>query len=175
MPFACYLLLFQEKQAMHASQVSMVSSGTGQPKCSCMKLLNCLRKMCIFGWDLGWLPRIFAQFRGRAANCCPDLHKFWVEQPCWGNLRNFHWECWLAELRNSGAQQVTKQDCAIFGVKAAIPLEMCNFLGELLNLQLDQVRVINLWGECIKLWSTCCLYARKTLKLVYLTKQDKVL
>ena len=112
---------------------------------------------------------------GRLAECCPNLCKLWAKQPYYGKLHNFHWEYWLAELHNSGAQQAARQYCPISRGKAGFPPEMRNFLGELLSLQLDQVRVINLWGECIKLWLIGCLCARKTLKLVYLTKQDKVL
>ena len=49
------------------------------------------------------------------------------------------------------------------------------FKGKLLIMQLDQVRVNNLWWEWIKLWPTGFLCAWKTLKLANLTKQGKML
>ena len=151
---------------MHASLLCSVQEGTGQLNYTCKRLLDSWEKMCISGWELSWLPRRFAQFLGRTADCYPYLRKFWAKQPCWGKLCNSYWECWLEESRNSRAQQATNQDCTISREKVGCPLELHNFLGELLNLKLDQVRVNGLWGEWIKLWPTCRLRARKTLKLV---------
>ena len=71
----------KNKSCMYASQVSLVPGGTGQPNYSCMKLLNCLKEMHIFGWEMGLMPRRFVQFLGRATDCCPYLNEFWAEQP----------------------------------------------------------------------------------------------
>lgn len=42
--------------------------------------------MHIYGWELGWLPRIFAQFLGRAAYYCLDFHKSWAKQLAVGKI-----------------------------------------------------------------------------------------
>ena len=56
----CLCMLPWEKQPMNESMFSSASKGTNQLSCSCKKLLNCWEKMCIYGWDLGWLLRGFA-------------------------------------------------------------------------------------------------------------------
>ena len=160
---------------MHASMFSLVLKGTNQLICPCKRLLNYWEKMRISGWELGWLLRGFTQFLGKAADCYPYLRKFWVENPSWEGLWNFLGEAFSAELCNFWSQQVASQDCIISRGKAGCPLDLCKFLKELFSLLLDQVWMNILWGECIKVWSTCFLFARKSLELVYLMKQDKVL
>ena len=90
-----------EKQPMHASLFFSVSKGTDQLSFTCKRLLNCWRKMQIYGWELGWLPRRFAQFLGIAADCCLDFHKSWAEQPVSG------------EICANPAGRVGWQDCVI--------------------------------------------------------------
>jgi len=119
-----------EKQPMLASQFCSVPKGTGQLSCTYKRLLDCWEKMCISGWELGWLARRFEHFLGSGTDYYPYLHKFWAEHPCWGKLHNSCWEFWLEELHNIGAQQAARQDCTISRGKAGFPLEMYNFLGE---------------------------------------------
>lgn len=115
---------------MHASLCHLVPKGTDQLNCTCKALLHCWRKMCIYGWGLGWLPRRFAQFLGRAVDYDPDLCKFMDEKPCWGNLCKSCQEFWHVGLCNHGAQQAAIEDCAISRGKVGCPPELSNFKGE---------------------------------------------
>ena len=144
--------------------------------------------MRISGWELGWLPRRFAQFLGWAVDCCPDLHKSWAEQPagrkiCTNLARRVGWQdCAILEpsrllerISQSWSPACCQRGLHNFWRERWLPSECTIFKGKLLNLQLDQVRVSSLWREKIKLWSTGWLWARKTLKLEDLTKQGKLL
>lgn len=82
----CLFMLPWEKHPMHASLFCSVWKGTSQLSCTCKRLLDCWREMCISGREMGWLPRIFAQFLGWVTDCSPDLHKSWAEQPIAGKI-----------------------------------------------------------------------------------------
>ena len=69
----CLCMLPWEKQPMHASLFCSVLKETSQLNRTCKRLFDCLKEMRISGWELGWLPRRFAQFLGRAVDCCLDL------------------------------------------------------------------------------------------------------
>jgi len=68
-----------EKHTVHANQFCMVSEGTGQINYTCNSLLSWEEKMCIFGRELGWLPKGIAQFLGRETDYFPKLRNFWAE------------------------------------------------------------------------------------------------
>ena len=89
---------------MHARLFQSVPEGTSQLSCTYKRLVNYWEKMCISGWEMGWLVKIFVQFLGKVVDFCPDLHKFSVEQPSWEGLHNFLGEACSVELCNSGAE-----------------------------------------------------------------------
>lgn len=82
-------MLPSEEQPMHANQFCSVPEGIGQLHGTCNVLLSWEEKMCIFGRELGYLPRGITQFLGGAADYCLELHNFLAEHPFWEELRNF--------------------------------------------------------------------------------------
>lgn len=125
-----------EKQTMHANRSCLVPKGTGQLNCTCKRLINYWEKIHISGREVGWMPRGIAQFLGRVADCCLELHNFWVEQ-----LTAAH-NCTI-----SGLSRPAGRNCTIFWVKLGwqicaimepnrFPNRIVQFLeGRLLSLQ----------------------------------------
>lgn len=83
-----------DKQFMHENQFFSVLKGTDQPDGTCISLQAWWENLCIFGREMGWLPKGIAQFMGWVDDCYPELHNFWVEQSCWDRLHSFSSEAW---------------------------------------------------------------------------------